>query len=192
MAGITDRSTRAPHLKTQRLGHGTLECVDLAATRRFYEEVLGLEVLQTSPRSLMVRKDTNHVYAVVETGKSNKQMDRMNHNGIEVGSPEEVDEAHEILNRIRDEYGIRKIQQPRHDHGDHSFFFLDLDENWWEIVAVRPGGYAADFNNGEPDRDLTGRHEFDDVRGSVHRIHTHDPEFRKRLTGGDTDPCVPR
>jgi catechol 2,3-dioxygenase-like lactoylglutathione lyase family enzyme len=84
MPAITDRSTRKPLLNVLRLGHGTLECVDIVKTRRFYEEVLGLDVLQTSPISLMVRKDTNHTYAVVETGKSGKEMDMLNHNGLDV------------------------------------------------------------------------------------------------------------
>jgi catechol 2,3-dioxygenase-like lactoylglutathione lyase family enzyme len=176
MPAITDRSSKKPLLNTLRLGHGTLECVDIAKTRRFYEEVLGLEVLQTSPISLMVHKDTNHVYAVVETGKSDKEMDMLNHNGLDVPSAEAVDQAYELLMKVKDEYGIKKIQKPRHSHGDHAFYFCDLDGNWWEIVAVRPGGYAADF--GEEDRDLTGRHELDQLRGSVARIHTHDPEFR--------------
>ena len=69
MAGITDRSLREPLVKTLRLGHGTLECADIHKTRRFYEEVLGLEVVQTSQRALEIRKDTNHVYVVVETGR---------------------------------------------------------------------------------------------------------------------------
>jgi catechol 2,3-dioxygenase-like lactoylglutathione lyase family enzyme len=195
--GITDRSTKEPLLKTSRLGHGTLQCNDLAKTRRFYEEVLGIEVLQTGPRSLMIRKDTNHVYAVVETKKAGDgsalqggtTMHLLNHNGLEVATPEDVDEAYEILSKLKDEWGLRVVQKPRHLHGDHAFYFLDFDGNWWEIVSVREGGYAADFNNGEPERDLTGHHEFDDADGDdVNHIHTHNPEFRKKfaeqLAGG--------
>ena len=179
MPTITDRSTAEPLLKTLRLGHGTLECIDLVKTRRFYEEVLGLEVIQTSPLSLLIRKGTNHTYAVVETGKADKEMPMLNHNGLDVGSPQEVDVAYELLQQVKDEYGIRKLQKPRQAHGDYAFFFCDLDGNWWEIVAVRPGGYAVDF--GEEDRDLTGRHELDSLRGSVTHIHTHDAEFRATL-----------
>jgi hypothetical protein len=54
-----------------------------------------------------------------------------------------------------------------------------LKNNWWEIVAVRDGGYAADFAN--DDRDLTGRRELDGVCCSRREIHTHDPEFRATL-----------
>jgi len=179
MPTITDRAKTEPLLKTVRLGHGTLECIDIVKTRRFYEEVLGLEAIQTSPLSLMIRKGTNHTYAVVETGKADKEMPMLNHNGLDVGSPEEVDAAYELLQHVKEAYGVRKIQKPRRAHGDYAFFFCDLDGNWWEIVAVRPGGYAADF--GEEDRDLTGRHEFDALRGSVTHIHTHDAEFRATL-----------
>lgn len=42
-----------PALKLNFLSHGTLESRDLAFSRRFYEEFLGLEVVQTSPISLL-------------------------------------------------------------------------------------------------------------------------------------------
>lgn len=129
MPAITDRSTAEPLLKTLRLGHGTLECADIVKTRRFYEEVLGLEVIQTSPLSLMIRKGTNHTYAVVETSKANKEMHMLNHNGLDVGSPEEVDAAYELLQKVQDEYGIKKLQKPCHAHGDYAFYFCALDGN---------------------------------------------------------------
>ncbi|WP_432181597.1 VOC family protein [Streptomyces sp. NBC_00063] len=46
MPGITQRSTSKPLIKTRFLSHGTLEVDNLQASRRFYEEVLGLEVVQ--------------------------------------------------------------------------------------------------------------------------------------------------
>src|SRR5713101_1915403 len=120
MPAITDRYEKEPLLKIQRLGHGTLECTDIAKTRRFYEEVLGLEVIQTSLLSLMVRKDTAHTYAVVETGRPNKEMNMLNHNGldmsspeeVDMSSPEEVDRACQLLQQVKDEYGITKLQKP--------------------------------------------------------------------------------
>lgn len=113
MPAITDRSKREPLLNTLRLGHGTLECVDIVKTRRFYEEVLGLKVLQTSPLSLMIRKGTNHTYAVVETGRAEREMNMLGHNGLDVSSPEEVDAAYELLQNVKDDYAIRKLQKPR-------------------------------------------------------------------------------
>jgi catechol 2,3-dioxygenase-like lactoylglutathione lyase family enzyme len=160
------------------LGHGTLEVVDLARSRRFYEEVLGLEVIQPSSRSMMIRLGTNHAYAVVETGKESG-MGMLAHNGLDVGSVDEVHAAYKRLLDVKDEYGIKQIIEPRHMHGDTSFYFADPDGNWWEIVAVRDGGYAVDFDDSE--RDLTGLHEFDEEQGNVNFSHTHDAEFRVRV-----------
>ena len=55
----------APALKPNFLSHGTLESRDLAFSRRFYEEFLGLEVVQTSPISLLIRLGGPNTIAVV-------------------------------------------------------------------------------------------------------------------------------
>ncbi|TMH42548.1 MAG: VOC family protein, partial [Betaproteobacteria bacterium] len=77
-------------LKTKFISHGTLGSKDLEATRRFYEEFLGLEVVRTSPVSLMIRLGGNHVYAVVYT-KKKERMPRVYHNGLDVDTDTEVD-----------------------------------------------------------------------------------------------------
>ena len=50
----TQSSKKEPLLKLQRLSHGTVEVNDIDQARRFYTEVLGMEVVQTSARSLML------------------------------------------------------------------------------------------------------------------------------------------
>ncbi len=182
MPAITERSTKAPLLKTGRLNHGTLHCKDITVTRRFYEEVLGLDVIQTSPISLMVRKGTDHVYAVVEMPLAgDKEMNMLNHNGFEVDTPADVDAAHQELLKVKDQWGLKKVMPPRTLHGDHCFYFMDMDGNWWEVVAVRKGGYVADFEEKEG-WDLTGRHQFaawSDLWVNVNKLmHMHDPETR--------------
>lgn len=180
MPAITDRSKKKPILKTGILNHGTLHSRDIKRTRQFYEEVLGLDVIQTSPISLMVRKGTDHVYAVVETPTDDKAMSMLNHNGFEVQSAEEVQESYEALLKVKDEWGL-KIMPPRTMHGDHCFYFTDMDGNWWEIVQVRKGGYVADFN--DQDYDLTGRHNFEDWidlwTKEKKLMHMHSPEVRE-------------
>ncbi len=79
-------------LKTRFISHGTLGSKDLEATRRFYEEFLGLEVVRTSPVSLMIRLGGNHVYAVVHT-RNKERMPRCYHNGLDVDTDADVDEA---------------------------------------------------------------------------------------------------
>ena len=63
MAAPAQRSR--PALKLNFLSHGTLESRDLGFSRRFYEEFLGLEVVQTSPISLLVRLGGPNTIAVV-------------------------------------------------------------------------------------------------------------------------------
>ena len=72
-------------IKSKFLSHGTLGSKDLAATRNFYEEFLGLECAQTSKISMMIRLGSDHVYAVVQD-KRKPDMPRINHNGIDAGN----------------------------------------------------------------------------------------------------------
>jgi catechol 2,3-dioxygenase-like lactoylglutathione lyase family enzyme len=179
MPCITQRSTREPVLKVRRIGHGTLGVSNLAKTRRWYEEVLGLDVVQTSPRSLMVRKGTAQCYAVVEGARPNPnaRMDPLNHNGLELESNDAVIEAHKTLEALKDEYEIKQITKPAIAHGDFSFMVVDLDGNWWEFLHVGEKGYSADFE--DPDRDITGLYALGSAKGVTG--HTHDPGFRQQV-----------
>lgn len=178
MPAITQRSTRPPVLNVKRIGHGTLGVANLSKTRRWYEEVLGFDVVQTSPRSLMIRKGTDQCYAVVEEVRAKvEQMDPLNHNGLELESNEAVLEAYETLKNLKEEYGIRNVLKPNIVHGDYTFMVLDLDGNWWEFLSVGEKGYRQDFE--DPDRDMTGIFALESATGV--RGHTHDPEFRERV-----------
>jgi catechol 2,3-dioxygenase-like lactoylglutathione lyase family enzyme len=95
-AAPAQRDKPAPALKLNFLSHGTLESRDLAFSRRFYEEFLGLEVVQTSPISLLIRLGGPNTIAVVYS-KNVGEMNLLNHNGLDVRSQEEVDEVHRIV-----------------------------------------------------------------------------------------------
>jgi catechol 2,3-dioxygenase-like lactoylglutathione lyase family enzyme len=150
MPGITHRSTRPPQLKTRLLSHGTLECRDIAASRRFYEEALGLEVVQQAPVALFIRLGSQHCYAVVENPRA-QEMSLMAHNGIDLASEEEVRNAYDMLQQVKDEYG------------------------WWEICHLPEGGYAFRFKHRETD--LTGRDDLspDEVRSRFQNPLDHVP-----------------
>src|ERR1700687_3313728 len=77
------RAKPAPALKLSFLSHGTLESRDLAFSRRFYEEFLGLEIVQTSPISLLIRLGGANTIAVVYS-KHVGEMNLLNHNGLDV------------------------------------------------------------------------------------------------------------
>jgi predicted lactoylglutathione lyase len=145
-----------PALKLNFLSHGTLESRDLDFTRKFYEEFLGLEVHRTSPISLMVRLGGEHVYAVV-LSKRTAEMTMLNHNGLDVETREEVDEAYRITCEQADKWGLHKISKPILQHGTYSFYFWDADDNCWEILTNPKGGYSWIFALG----DLEGRGHMD-------------------------------
>jgi ferredoxin/catechol 2,3-dioxygenase-like lactoylglutathione lyase family enzyme len=154
MAQITQKSTKPPLLNLNFMSHGTLEVRDLQASRRFYEEVMGFEVIQRAPVALLLRLGSDHTYVVVEN-RNARGTGLLNHNGVDVSTEEDVRAAYETLVSVQDEYGIQRIDKPCLQHGVFSFFFADLDGNWWEILANRPRGYAVEFD--DPEADLTGR-----------------------------------
>ncbi len=142
------KSTSTPLLNLNFLSHGTLEARDIIKSREFYELCLGLEVVQTSDNSLLIRLGGNNTIAVVGTPKK-QAMSLLNHNGLDVESQEEVDEAYESLVAHQEQWEVGKITKPMLQHGTYSFFFKDLDDNWWEILTNPPGGYAWLFEKGD-------------------------------------------
>ena len=102
-----DTAEVKPAIRPRFISHGTLGSKDLAQTRRFYEEFLGLEVVQTSPISLMIRLGGDHVYAVVQV-KDKPEMPRIYHNGLDVETPQEVDEAYRTVLANQETWGLHK------------------------------------------------------------------------------------
>lgn len=141
-----------PLLKTNCLSHGTVECHDLARARRFYEEVLGFEVVQTSKISLMMRHGKGTIIACVETRRKTAA-GVYSHFGLDVNDKAAVDEAHKLLTGARKEYGIKKITRPLFQHGTYSFYLIDVDDNWWEILENPKGGYNYVFDLKETNQD---------------------------------------
>ena len=80
-------------------------------------------------------------------------MPLLNHNGLDVETREDVDEAHRIACDQADKWRLRKISKPVLQHGTYSFYFWDGDDNSWEILANPEGGYSWLFEKG----DLAGR-----------------------------------
>lgn len=159
-ASIAMEKTK-PSLKLKFLSHGTLESRDLDFSRKFYEDFLGLEVVQTSKISLMVRLGGNHCIAVVYT-KRPTEMNLLNHNGLDVDTQEDVDAAYNIVVAEAEKWQLHKITKPVLQHGTYSFYFWDSDNNCWEILSNPQGGYDWLFKIG-------------DQRGKGH----HDRNFKR-------------
>ena len=139
-----------PHLKPALLSHGTVESHDLTEARRFYEEFLGLEVTQTSAVSLMLRLNSTTTIACVQT-KGETAAGIYSHFGLDMQSEEEVDEAYRVALEQQENYGIKKITKPVHQHGTYAMYIIDRDDNWWEILTNPEGGYSYVFDLEETD-----------------------------------------
>lgn len=126
------RPSVEPIVKPRTLSHGTMEVYKLSESRRFYEEFLGLETSRHSVGAMAVRcSSSSHVIAI-ESGDKLRPVHVYNHWGLDLESIEAVDEAHRAAHEFKDKYGIRTIWNPVFQHGIYSFYFEDLDHNWWE------------------------------------------------------------
>ena len=151
-------TAKDPALKLKFLSHGTLESKNLERARDFYTEFLGLEVVRTSPISLLIRLGGDNTIAVVEQKKRDEEeMPMLNHNGLDVKTQAEVDKAYETVIEQKETWGLHKISKPRLQHGTYAFFFWDMDNNCWEILTNPEGGYTWLFEQG----DLEGKGHLD-------------------------------
>lgn len=141
---------KRPALKLKFISHGTLEVRDVDRSRQFYEEFFGFETVRTSKVSLWVRLGGDHVYVAVKAPPGEKAvMPFLYHNGIDVESDAEVDEAYAIVMRDAEKWGLHDITKPIVQHGSYSFYFRDMDENFWEILSNPRGGYGWMFDRGD-------------------------------------------
>ena len=148
--GNSDKKIK-PVLNIEFLSHGTVEVDDVDASRKFYEEFLGLEVVRTSPISLMFRLGGTRSYAAVKRGGKKTKMGLLFHNGLDVASDEEVDKCHKLCVEQADKWGMTQVTKPIAQHGTYSFYFWDLDGNSWEILSNPKGGYGWLFERGDLD-----------------------------------------
>jgi catechol-2,3-dioxygenase len=125
----------APLNQPTILSHGTITCRDMAVSRRFYEEFLGLDCVRIAKGGLLLRKGGYCGIVCLEVGDHVKPVDRQHQ---------------------KEHYGIQRISRIATHHGTYSFYFQDLDGNFWEFQYA--GGNA-----------LTGSGQYDQffARGDV-------------------------
>ena len=132
-AQLAPERSQASVVKPMLFSHGTLMCKDLAKSRPFYEEFLGLEVVRHARPAMMLRLKTGMYVVAVCIGEKVPNQHVLTHWGVNVATREEVDRAHADAVRLKDTYGIQKINKVLARHGAYGFYFQDLDNNWWEI-----------------------------------------------------------
>ena len=130
---VVPSGMRESVVKPEYLSHGTLECYSLKASRRFYEEFLGLECVRHAKPSMAVRCGMRFHIVCLEVGALLRPVGLDNHWGIDVGGATEVERIWHAARALKDEYRIGTISDLVKQHGVYSFYLEDLDHNWWEI-----------------------------------------------------------
>ena len=120
-------------IQPKLLSHGTLMCRNMAQSRRFYEEFLGLEVVRHAEPAMMLRLRSGMYVVCVCRGEHLPNQHVLTHWGLNLASREEVEHAYADAHRLKERYGIRKITKIKDQHGAYAFYLQDLDNNWWEI-----------------------------------------------------------
>jgi catechol 2,3-dioxygenase-like lactoylglutathione lyase family enzyme len=119
----------------QALTHGTVQFGDINATRRFYETVLGLEVVQLWPSSIYVKHPESPWYIVNLPFRADPILPtRVQRFVLAVESPSKVEEAHRWFASSGQELGLTAVEPVQRSNGDASFVFSDLNRNWWEVT----------------------------------------------------------
>jgi catechol 2,3-dioxygenase-like lactoylglutathione lyase family enzyme len=144
--------TSASLVKTEQLSHGTLECNDTPATRRFLTEFLGIDVIRPLPEAQYLSKGGPWTVVCVKVDGEQKEQGPQNRFKLAVGSAAEVDAAHAAAEKQKDTYGIRKVEKVEQKGGLRSFRLQDMNKVWWEIANLSQKYYDDAFAKGDVKR----------------------------------------
>jgi len=131
------------------LSHGTLECSDTPATRRFLTEFLGIDVVRPLPEAQYLSKGGPWTVVCVRVDGEQKEQGPQNRFKLAVASAADVDAAHAAATAHQDEYGIRRIEGVEEKHGIRSFRLQDMNKVWWEIANLTQQHYDDAFARGD-------------------------------------------
>ena len=93
--------TSASLVATELLSHGTLECNDTPATRRFLTEFLGIDVIRPLPEAQYLSKGGAWTVVCVKVDGEQKEQGPQNRFRLTVGSAAEVDAAHAAAQQLK-------------------------------------------------------------------------------------------
>ena len=138
--------------ENEMLSHGTVECSDLVASRRFFTEFLGLDIHRPFIEAQYIHRGGPWtVVCVCVDGGEAKDQTQANLFRLAVASRGEVDAAHAAALAHADHYGIKRIDDVATRGGLYSVRLQDLNSTWWEIAHVDLAHYDAIFD-AEPAR----------------------------------------
>jgi catechol 2,3-dioxygenase-like lactoylglutathione lyase family enzyme len=121
----------------QAFTHGTLACDDIERSRRFYVDVLGLEIAAGFNTAQYIKHPSTPWYIVVLQRSPRRYLAPVNRFTLQMGSGAAVEQAHREFSTHADVIGITDLGKLANAHGMTNFIFSDLDRNWWELTATQ-------------------------------------------------------
>ena len=119
----------------QAFTHGTLQCNDIERSRRFYTEVLGLEIAAGFSTAQYIKHPASPWYIVILQRKPRQYLAPVNRFTLQLGSASEIEQAHRDFSTNGAAAGITDLGKLDSVNGKTSFIFSDPDKNWWELTG---------------------------------------------------------
>jgi hypothetical protein len=143
-------STAAPLIRNELFSHGTYECSEMAPTRQFLADFLGLDIVRPLPEAQYMWKGGpwSVICVRVQDGDA-KEQGTQNHFKLSVATDAEVDAAHAAALAHKDEFGIKRVLDIGTADGHRAFKLLDLNNTWWEISTVSQAYFDDVFAKGD-------------------------------------------
>lgn len=120
----------------QAFTHGTLQCDDIERSRRFYTEVLGLEIAAGFNNAQYIKHAAAPWYIVVLKRSPRQYLAPVNRFTLKVNSTAEVEAAHREFSANGDSLGVTELGKLETFNGTAHFIFSDVDKNWWELTSA--------------------------------------------------------
>jgi catechol 2,3-dioxygenase-like lactoylglutathione lyase family enzyme len=130
----TDRFPGRGYLP-QAFTHGTLQCDNIEKSRRFYVEVLGLEIAAGFNIAQYIKHPSTPWYIVVLQRSPRQYLAPVNRFTLAMASVPEVEQAHHEFAINKQAIGIIELGDIHRANGKVNFIFSDLDKNWWELTS---------------------------------------------------------
>jgi len=149
------------NFELKKIGHVVLNVSDLEASVRFYTEVLGLQISDRYPDTMVpggmvfMRCNTDHHGVALVGGGSKLERTTLNHFAFEVGSPDDVFRARAWLR----ERGVPIVFEGRRRAGCQlAVEFQDPDGNnleiYWGLDQIGTGSQARPAAEWRPAKTL--------------------------------------
>jgi hypothetical protein len=139
-----------PLIHNELFSHGTYECTEMAPTRRFLTEFLGLDIVRPLQEAQYMWKGGpwSVICVCVQDGEA-KQQTPLNHFKLSVATEADVDAAHAAALAHQKEFGIKRVLDVKPSGGHRAFKLLDLNNTWWEISTVSQDDFDRAFARGD-------------------------------------------